>query len=116
MKYSPMAYMIDTYSYNVLSTVTNRYSTGMGVTGGSALIHEFYSREVSNPIHLTVDTGFKNGEGTIKAYISVNLSLGDRQLAAQFQEIPLDLRMVEAERLGCKNLIISLVVLLLLKC
>lgn len=78
-----------------------RYSTGLGVTGGSALIHEFYSREVPNPIHLTVDTGFRNGGGTIKAYVSVNLSLGDRQLAAQFQEIPVDLRMVEAERVGC---------------
>jgi translation initiation factor 3 subunit F len=79
-----------------------RYSTGLGVTGGSALIHDFYAREVSNPIHLTVDTGFRNGEGTIKAYVSANLSLGDRPLAAQFQEIPLDLRMVEAERVGCK--------------
>lgn len=78
-----------------------RYSTGLGVTGGSALIHDFYSREVPNPIHLTVDTGFSNGEGTIKAYVSVNLSLGDRPLAAQFQEVPLDLRMVEAERIGC---------------
>ncbi|CAK9326247.1 unnamed protein product [Citrullus colocynthis] len=97
------------YHHNMLSShqkvnpkevIVGWYSTGTGVTGGSALIHEFYSREVGNPIHLTVDTGFKNGEGTIKAYISVNLSLGDRQLAAQFQEIPLDLRMVEAERLG----------------
>ncbi|TYG35900.1 hypothetical protein ES288_D13G020700v1 [Gossypium darwinii] len=78
----------------------SRYSTGLGVTGGSALIHDFYSREVPNPVHLTVDTGFRNGEGTIKAYVSVNLALGDRRLAAQFQEIPLDLRMVEAERLG----------------
>ncbi|XP_022939113.1 eukaryotic translation initiation factor 3 subunit F-like [Cucurbita moschata] len=97
------------YHHNMLSShqkvnpkevIVGWYSTGMGVTGGSALIHEFYSREVANPIHLTVDTGFNNGEGTIKAYISVNLSLGDRQLAAQFQEIPLDLRMIEAERLG----------------
>lgn len=80
-----------------------RYSTGLGVTGGSQLIHEFYSREVSNPVHLTVDTGFENGKSTIKAYVSVNLSLGDRQLAAQFQEIPLDLRMVEAECVGCKK-------------
>jgi translation initiation factor 3 subunit F len=86
-----------------------RYSTGLGVTGGSALIHEFYSREVSNPVHLTVDTGFENGKGTIKAYVSVNLSLGDRQLAAQFQEIPLDLRMVEAERVGCKKSLKSLI-------
>ena len=78
-----------------------RFSTGLGVTGGSALIHEFYFHEVPNPVHLTVDTGFRNGEGTVKAYVSVNLSLGDRQLAAQFQEIPLDLRMIEAERVGC---------------
>ncbi|GAB2285759.1 Eukaryotic translation initiation factor 3 subunit F [Dionaea muscipula] len=77
-----------------------RYSTGFGVTGGSALIHEFYSREVSNPIHLTVDTTFGNGEATIKAFISVNLSLGDQQLAAQFQEIPVDIKMAEAEKIG----------------
>ncbi|KAG2730464.1 hypothetical protein I3760_01G293400 [Carya illinoinensis] len=77
-----------------------RYSTGLGVTGGSALIHEFYSREVPNPVHLTVDTGFRNGQGTIKAYVSFILSLGDRHLAAQFQEIPLDLCMIEAERVG----------------
>lgn len=81
-----------------------RFSTGSGVTGGSALIHEFYSREAPNPVHLIVDTGFTNGEATIKAFVSVSLSLGDQQLAAQFQEIPLDLRMVEAERVGCMYL------------
>ncbi|XP_062157242.1 eukaryotic translation initiation factor 3 subunit F [Alnus glutinosa] len=85
---------------NPKEVIVGWYSTGLGVTGGSQLIHEFYSREVSNPVHLTVDTGFENGKSTIKAYVSVNLSLGDRQLAAQFQEIPLDLRMVEAERVG----------------
>lgn len=90
---------------NCVSLNLRRYSTGLGVTGGSALIHEFYSREVPNPVHLTVDTGFRNGQGIIKAYVSFNLSLGDRQLAAQFQEIPLDLRMIEAERVGCKNLL-----------
>ncbi|MCL7021801.1 hypothetical protein MKW94_004310 [Papaver nudicaule] len=76
------------------------YSTGFGVSGGSALIHEFYAREVPNPVHLTVDTGFTNGEASIKAFVSVNLTLGDRQLAAQFHEVPLDLRMIEAERVG----------------
>lgn len=85
---------------NPKEVIVGWYSTGLGVNGGSQLIHEFYSREVPNPVHLTVDTGFRNGEGTIKAYVSVNLSLGDRQLAAQFQEISLDLRMIEAERVG----------------
>ncbi|KAG6477557.1 hypothetical protein ZIOFF_066824 [Zingiber officinale] len=89
------------------------FSTGFGVSGGSALIHEFYVKELKEaqssipPIHLTVDTGFKNGEASIKGYVSSNLSLGDRPLAAQFQEIPLDLRMIEAERVGCTNLDLS---------
>ncbi|XP_042955886.1 eukaryotic translation initiation factor 3 subunit F-like isoform X3 [Carya illinoinensis] len=85
---------------NPKEVIVGWYSTGLGVTGGSALIHEFYSREVPNPVHLTVDTGFRNGQGTIKAYVSFILSLGDRHLAAQFQEIPLDLCMIEAERVG----------------
>lgn len=85
---------------NPKEVIVGWYSTGFGVSGGSALIHDFYAREVPNPVHLTVDTGFRNGEASIKAFVSVNLSLGDRKLAAQFQEIPLDLRMVEAERVG----------------
>ncbi|KAJ4892011.1 Eukaryotic translation initiation factor 3 subunit F [Raphanus sativus] len=97
------------YHHNMLAShlkvnpkeiIVGWYSTGLGVNGGSALIHDFYAREVTNPIHLTVDTGFTNGVGAIKAFVSSNLSLGDRQLAAQFQEVPVDLRMVEAERVG----------------
>ncbi|MED6181664.1 Eukaryotic translation initiation factor 3 subunit F [Stylosanthes scabra] len=96
--------LISHQKVNPKEVIVGWYSTGLGVTGGSALIHEFYSREVPNPIHLTVDTGFTNGEGTIKAYVSNSLSLGDRQIAAQFQEVPLDLRMVEAERVGFDTL------------
>ncbi|KNA22940.1 hypothetical protein SOVF_029310 [Spinacia oleracea] len=97
------------YHHNMLTShqkvnpkeiIVGWYSTGFGVTGGSALIHEFYSREVANPVHVTVDTTFRNGEATIKAFVSVNLSLGDQSLAAQFQEIPAELRMSEAERVG----------------
>lgn len=84
----------------LMHAYVDRFSTG-GVTGGSALIHEFYSREANNPIHLTVDTEFRTGNAAIKAFVSISLSLGDQQLAAQFQEIPLDLRMVEAEQIGC---------------
>eukprot|EP01018_Ginkgo_biloba_P036023 Gb_36251 [translate_table: standard] len=85
---------------NSKEVIIGWYSTGAGVSGSSALIQDFYAREVTNPVHLTVDTKFQNEEATIKAYVSTTLSLGDRQLAAQFHEIPLDLRMVEAERVG----------------
>lgn len=97
------------YHHNMMSShqkvnpkevIVGWFSTGFGVTGGSALIHEFFSRETTNPIHLTVDTGFTNGEASVKGFVSVHLAIGDQQLAAQFQEIPLDLRMVEAQRVG----------------
>ena len=66
------------------------------------LIHEFYGREVSNPVLLTVDTQFTEERANIKAFVSTLLTLGDRQLAAQFHEVQLDLRLIEAERIGCK--------------
>ncbi|KAK1614397.1 hypothetical protein QYE76_019914 [Lolium multiflorum] len=89
---------------NPKEVIVGWFSTGFGVSGGSTLIHEFYSREVTSPIHLTVDTGFTMGEASIKAYVSSNLSLGDRHLAAQFQEIPLDLKMLDAEKVGFEML------------
>lgn len=90
---------------NPKEVIVGWYSTGFGVSGGSALIHEFYSREATNAgqitaVHLTVDTSFTNGEASVKAFVSSNLSLADRPLAAQFYEIPLDMRMLEAEKIG----------------
>lgn len=84
-----------------------RYSTGAGVSGSDALIQDFYGREVTNPVHLTVDTTFSDEKTCVKAYVSTNLTLGDRQLAAQFHEIQLDLRLIEAERIGCTFLTTS---------
>lgn len=33
------------------------------------LIHEYYSREASNPIHLTADTALQSGKMNIRAYV-----------------------------------------------
>lgn len=79
-----------------------RYSTGFGVTGSDALIQEFYAREVANPVHLTVDPMFTDERANIRAFVSSQLTLEDRPIAAQFHEIQLDMRLVEAERIGCK--------------
>ena len=80
-----------------------RYSTGASLSPSDTLIHEFYGREVSNPVLLTVDTQFTEERANIKAFVSTLLTLGDRQLAAQFHEVQLDLRLIEAERIGCKT-------------
>lgn len=47
----------------------SRYATGHDITEHSVLIHEYYSREAPNPIHLTVDTSLQNGRMSIKAYV-----------------------------------------------
>ncbi|EFJ10683.1 hypothetical protein SELMODRAFT_79764 [Selaginella moellendorffii] len=85
---------------NPKEVIIGWYSTSPGVTGSDALIQDFYARETSNPIHLTVDTTFSDDAANIKAYVSTVLTLGERPLAAQFHEVQLDLRLLEAERVG----------------
>lgn len=48
---------------------SDRYATGFDITEHSVLIHEYYSREASNPIHLTVDTALQSGKMNIRAYV-----------------------------------------------
>ncbi|CAM6107517.1 unnamed protein product [Calypogeia fissa] len=86
---------------NAKEVIVRWYSIGAGVSGSDALIQDFYAREVTNLVHLIVDTTFSNEKTCIKAYVSTNLTLGDRQLAAQFHKIQLDLRLIQAKRIGC---------------
>lgn len=46
-----------------------RYATGFDITEHSVLIHEYYSREATNPIHLTMDTALQSGKMSIRAYV-----------------------------------------------
>lgn len=46
-----------------------RYATGFDITEHSVLIHEYYSREATNPIHLTIDTALQSGKMNIRAYV-----------------------------------------------
>jgi len=55
-------------SVDICCMMCFRYSTGSDVTEHSVLIHEYYSRECKNPIHLTVDTSLKNAKMAMKAY------------------------------------------------
>lgn len=62
-------------SCSFLIYVLNRYATGADVTGHSVLIHDYYSRETNNPIHLTVDTSLTEGSVTWKAFTRFSLYL-----------------------------------------
>ncbi|XP_013790141.2 eukaryotic translation initiation factor 3 subunit F-like [Limulus polyphemus] len=53
---------------NPSEVIVGWYATGPDVTEHSVLIHDYYSREANNPIHLTVDTFLTEGHLSIKPY------------------------------------------------
>ena len=76
------------------------FSTGTDFSGSDALIHTFYTNDCSNPVHLVVDTTLQNQRMSIKSYVSRSLSIHGREVAREFQEVPCEVRSVEAERTG----------------
>jgi len=51
------------------------YATGPDVTEHSVLIHEYYSREAKNPVHLTLDTTLRGNHMGLKAFQSTALGV-----------------------------------------
>lgn len=76
------------------------FSTGTDVSGSNALIHTFYTNECVNPVHLVVDTTLQDNKMSIKSFVSRSLSIQGRELAREFQEVPCEVRSIEAERAG----------------
>ena len=85
---------------NAKEVVVGWFSTRADVVEGDALIHEFYGGQVKGPVMLTVDTTLSSGSVQVKAFTSTPLTLGDRAIASQFQEVACEVRMAEAERIG----------------
>lgn len=78
-----------------------RYATGDHITDNSVLIHDFYGREASSPVHLLLDTGLSKGSLSARAFISSSMTLGDKSWGSQFQQIKMEFTTVEAEKTGC---------------
>lgn len=54
---------------NTQETVVGWWATGSEVTRHSSLIHDYYTIECPNAIHLTLDTTLQGGNMGIKAYV-----------------------------------------------
>lgn len=75
---------------------------GIDITEHSCLIHDFYGSECSTPVHLVVDTALTNDQLSIKAFVSTPLTLADRALESQFQQIPVEMAFEDHEAIGGK--------------
>lgn len=85
---------------NSLENIVGWYSTGFDVSEHSVLIHEYYTRECKNPIHLTVDTSLRYSRMSMKAYISIPFGVPDKTMGSMFKPIHLELTMHDPERVG----------------
>nr|XP_033781320.1 eukaryotic translation initiation factor 3 subunit F [Geotrypetes seraphini] len=76
------------------------YATGNDITEHSVLIHEYYSREAHNPIHLTVDTSMQGGRMNIKAYISASMGVPGKTMGVMFTPLTVKYIYYDTERIG----------------
>nr|XP_020646852.1 eukaryotic translation initiation factor 3 subunit F [Pogona vitticeps] len=76
------------------------YATGHDITEHSVLIHEYYSREAHNPIHLTVDSSLQNGRMSIKAYVSTAMGVPGKTMGVMFTPLTVKYTYYDTERIG----------------
>uniref|UniRef100_A0A4W3JUI1 Eukaryotic translation initiation factor 3 subunit F n=1 Tax=Callorhinchus milii TaxID=7868 RepID=A0A4W3JUI1_CALMI len=76
------------------------YATGHDITEHSVLIHEYYSREAQNPVHLTVDTALQSGRMDIKAYISTPMGVPGKTMGLMFTPLNVTYVYYDTERIG----------------
>ncbi|ROL45475.1 Eukaryotic translation initiation factor 3 subunit F [Anabarilius grahami] len=76
------------------------YATGYDITEHSVLIHEYYSREAPNPIHLTVDTALQSNKMNIRAYVSSQMGVPGKTVGVMFTPLTVKYVYYDTERIG----------------
>lgn len=85
---------------NSREMIVGWYATGQDITEHSVLIHEYYSRETKNPVHVTVDTALKDGEINFKTYISMPIGVPDKTQGMMFAPVTAEIEYYTTERVG----------------
>lgn len=76
------------------------YATGPDVTEHSILIHEYYSREAKNPVHLTLDTTLRGNHMGLKAYQSTALGVAGKTVGTLFSPLKVTVNADATEKVG----------------
>ncbi|KAL2076923.1 hypothetical protein ACEWY4_027476 [Coilia grayii] len=76
------------------------YATGYDITEHSVLIHEYYSREAQNPIHLTVNTELETRKMIIRAYVSAQMGVPGKTVGVMFTPLTVKYISYDTERIG----------------
>lgn len=99
-----LSYAMDVFDLNRRvnsnETIVGWWATGHEVTNHSSVIHEYYSRECNNPVHVTLDTSLQGGRMGLKAYVCVSLGVPSGKQGCMFTSIPVDVTCYDPEVFG----------------
>ncbi|XP_045499934.1 eukaryotic translation initiation factor 3 subunit F [Colias croceus] len=97
-------YAMDVYELNrrvnASESIVGWWATGNEVTNHSSVIHEYYSRECREPVHLTVDTSLAGARMGLRAYVCVALGVPRGKQGCMFTPIEAALTCYEPEVVG----------------
>jgi len=89
---------------NSSETIVGWFSTGWEVSVHSVLIHDYYSRETKNPVHLTVDTFMRGGKMGLKGYHSTSIGVPGRTVGTMFTPVQVETITYDPEQVGIEIL------------
>ncbi|XP_018017383.1 eukaryotic translation initiation factor 3 subunit F-1 [Hyalella azteca] len=81
-------------------SIVGWWATGHEITDHSLLIHDYYCRVTTSPLHITVDTTLKKGKIEMKAYTSMLIGLPGKTPATMFASIPAEITSLAPEVVG----------------
>ncbi|XP_053608683.1 eukaryotic translation initiation factor 3 subunit F [Plodia interpunctella] len=97
-------YALDVYELNrrvnASESIVGWWATGNEVTNHSSVIHEYYSRECREPVHLTVDTSLAGARMGLRAYVCVALGVPRGKQGCMFTPIDVALTAYDPEIVG----------------
>lgn len=82
---------------NKQEVIVGWWATGHTVTSHSSVIHEYYSRECSNPVHMTLDTTLQGGHLGLQAFVNVTVGVPGGKTGSHFTPIPVEVTSYEPE-------------------
>jgi len=99
-----LSYAMDVYDLNrrvnSSENIVGWWATGNEVTNHSSVIHEYYSRECNNPVHVTLDTSLQGARMGLKAYVCVSLGVPSGKQGCMFTPIPVEINCYDPEVYG----------------
>ncbi|XP_045452082.1 eukaryotic translation initiation factor 3 subunit F isoform X2 [Melitaea cinxia] len=97
-------YAMDVYELNrrvnASENIVGWWATGNEVTNHSSVIHEYYSRECREPVHVTLDTSLAGARMGLRAYVCVALGVPRGKQGCMFTPIDVGLTYYEPEIVG----------------